>query len=165
MSLYQTWVDTLEKLSPEKARAFFDVYYEKEKEAYANILAAKENLVSGNLVELAQRFHLDEVEMVGFIDGINTSLKEEIELETLEADSTVTLDIDWEKLYFNMHSAKADWLYGLEQWNGILTEERRAEIAKAYKDSLQVHVEHIGRNEPCPCGSGKKYKKCCGKNA
>ncbi len=24
------------------------------------------------------------------------------------------------------------------------------------------HVEKIGRNEPCPCGSGKKYKKCCG---
>jgi preprotein translocase subunit SecA len=24
-------------------------------------------------------------------------------------------------------------------------------------------AEKIGRNEPCPCGSGKKYKKCCGK--
>ncbi len=24
-------------------------------------------------------------------------------------------------------------------------------------------VEKVGRNEPCPCGSGKKYKKCCGK--
>jgi hypothetical protein len=25
---------------------------------------------------------------------------------------------------------------------------------------------HIGRNDPCPCGSGRKYKKCClGKNA
>ena len=23
----------------------------------------------------------------------------------------------------------------------------------------------IGRNDPCPCGSGKKYKNCCGKNA
>jgi preprotein translocase subunit SecA len=23
----------------------------------------------------------------------------------------------------------------------------------------------IGRNDPCPCGSGKKYKKCCGANA
>ncbi|MDU4974655.1 MAG: SEC-C metal-binding domain-containing protein [Christensenellales bacterium] len=23
----------------------------------------------------------------------------------------------------------------------------------------------MGRNDPCPCGSGKKYKKCCGKNA
>ncbi|MBW6463744.1 MAG: SEC-C domain-containing protein [Firmicutes bacterium] len=26
-----------------------------------------------------------------------------------------------------------------------------------------VSVDKIGRNEPCPCGSGKKYKKCCGK--
>ena len=25
-----------------------------------------------------------------------------------------------------------------------------------------VHVEKVGRNDPCPCGSGKKYKKCCG---
>ncbi|MBF0356059.1 MAG: YchJ family protein [Alphaproteobacteria bacterium] len=24
------------------------------------------------------------------------------------------------------------------------------------------HVEKVGRNDPCPCGSGKKYKKCCG---
>ena len=24
-------------------------------------------------------------------------------------------------------------------------------------------VQKIGRNDPCPCGSGKKYKKCCGK--
>ncbi|RME69279.1 MAG: hypothetical protein D6778_00735, partial [Nitrospirae bacterium] len=23
----------------------------------------------------------------------------------------------------------------------------------------------VGRNDPCPCGSGKKYKKCCGANA
>jgi preprotein translocase subunit SecA len=23
----------------------------------------------------------------------------------------------------------------------------------------------VGRNDPCPCGSGKKYKKCCGQNA
>ncbi len=26
-------------------------------------------------------------------------------------------------------------------------------------------VEHVGRNDPCPCGSGKKYKKCHGMNA
>jgi len=28
---------------------------------------------------------------------------------------------------------------------------------------IQV-AQKIGRNDPCPCGSGKKYKKCCGKN-
>ncbi len=27
-----------------------------------------------------------------------------------------------------------------------------------------IHAEKaVGRNDPCPCGSGKKYKKCCGK--
>ena len=31
--------------------------------------------------------------------------------------------------------------------------------------SEPIRIEHkIGRNDPCPCGSGKKYKKCCGKN-
>lgn len=29
----------------------------------------------------------------------------------------------------------------------------------------QAHSERpVGRNDPCPCGSGKKYKKCCGKS-
>lgn len=36
-----------------------------------------------------------------------------------------------------------------------------------YRDGSMVtpavrHVKKIGRNDPCPCGSGKKYKKCCG---
>ena len=26
----------------------------------------------------------------------------------------------------------------------------------------KIADKHVGRNEPCPCGSGKKYKKCCG---
>ncbi|MFR7895260.1 MAG: SEC-C metal-binding domain-containing protein [Dysosmobacter sp.] len=26
-------------------------------------------------------------------------------------------------------------------------------------------MKKIGRNEPCPCGSGKKYKNCCGRDA
>ena len=26
-------------------------------------------------------------------------------------------------------------------------------------------MEKVGRNDPCPCGSGKKYKNCCGKNS
>lgn len=27
---------------------------------------------------------------------------------------------------------------------------------------LPRHVAKIGRNDPCPCGSGKKFKRCCG---
>lgn len=43
----------------------------------------------------------------------------------------------------------------------------RVDGAWRYKDSLinpkqpPVRVEKTGRNDPCPCGSGKKYKKCC----
>ncbi len=39
------------------------------------------------------------------------------------------------------------------------------EIPDRPKKQEPVHVEHtVGRNDPCPCGSGKKYKKCCGRN-
>ena len=30
-------------------------------------------------------------------------------------------------------------------------------------EPIRSGKEEIGRNDPCPCGSGKKYKKCCGK--
>ncbi|MEW6357224.1 MAG: preprotein translocase subunit SecA [Planctomycetota bacterium] len=30
-------------------------------------------------------------------------------------------------------------------------------------DPIRLHGERVGRNDPCPCGSGKKYKKCCGR--
>jgi uncharacterized protein YecA (UPF0149 family) len=29
---------------------------------------------------------------------------------------------------------------------------------------IQRSGAKVGRNDPCPCGSGKKYKKCCGAN-
>ena len=39
------------------------------------------------------------------------------------------------------------------------------QIIKDFKRSKIVHKEkEPGRNDPCPCGSGKKYKKCCGAN-
>ncbi len=38
-------------------------------------------------------------------------------------------------------------------------------VQVAYEKTQPVRVaQKIGRNDPCPCGSGKKYKKCCGKN-
>lgn len=44
-------------------------------------------------------------------------------------------------------------------------QERQDLVENRYEEKPKdpVHVEKIGRNDPCPCGSGKKYKKCCGK--
>jgi preprotein translocase subunit SecA len=50
-----------------------------------------------------------------------------------------------------------------------MTERQRAAgtAPQGEQKVKQIRLEHpkVGRNEPCPCGSGKKYKKCCGKNA
>ena len=64
-----------------------------------------------------------------------------------------------------MVEAKAEWLYGLPAWNNLLSEERRKELyLKQKKSGTITRGKKIGRNDPCPCGSGKKYKKCCGAN-
>lgn len=103
---------------------------------------------------------------MGFLDGVNSSLKRsEIDLNSITPESNINLDIDFEKLFYNMLEADADHLFSLDEWNDVLSEDERRKIYKDYKRSKIVHVEKKpGRNDPCPCGSGKKYKKCCGRN-
>ena len=81
----------------------------------------------------------------------------------MESDTKVKIQVDPEKLYYNMVEAKASWLYDLPQWNDILTEERRKELYKEQKKSGTVGREgkKLYPNDLCHCGSGKKYKKCC----
>ena len=43
--------------------------------------------------------------------------------------------------------------------------EHRGENEQPQVQTVRRKGRKIGRNEPCPCGSGKKYKHCCGKNA
>jgi len=45
----------------------------------------------------------------------------------------------------------------IQEFGECMIERRRGEVAHAQ----QAGSNKIGRNEPCPCGSGKKYKKCC----
>ena len=104
--------------------------------------------------------------MTGFLDGIDDSLKTSNDLDNITEDSEVSLDIDPEKLYMNMVQCKADWLYELPQWDNIFSVEKRKDLyLKEKKSHTVVKEKKIGRNDPCPCGSGKKYKQCCGKNA
>jgi len=41
-------------------------------------------------------------------------------------------------------------------------QSREVNAATAFKSDPRRTASKVGRNEPCPCGSGKKYKKCCG---
>lgn len=165
MSLYKQWTEiAYEEKDQKEYNKFWEEYLEKEKNVYASILESKNNILKGKLNDISEKFNLDAVTFTGFLDGINTSLVNSLDLEKLEEDSDIELEIDFEKLYFNMLDAKASWLYELPQWDDILTKEKRKEITKEYRSSkIVVKDKKIGRNDPCPCGSGKKYKKCCGK--
>lgn len=144
---------------------FWAVYFTLEKGIYEKILANPDEVVTGTVKELAEKFEVDLYIMVGFLDGINDSLKNPNPIEEMTEDTVVNLGYDIELLYKNMVEAKAEWLYNLEAWNTLIpSEERRKELYKEQKTSHTVVKEKkIGRNDPCPCGSGKKYKKCCGK--
>ena len=39
---------------------------------------------------------------------------------------------------------------------------RSTESPVSVEAALPVRAPKVGRNDPCPCGSGKKYKRCCG---
>ena len=41
--------------------------------------------------------------------------------------------------------------------------ENPGTLATAHKTQPIVNVSKVGRNDQCPCGSGKKYKQCCGR--
>ena len=162
MSLYKEWNRLLDE--QENEEEFWKEFLLKEKNTYELLLENSDKKEYGTIKELGEKYNLTPVEVVGFIDGINTSLVSSVDLEGLDELTDVKLDIDFEKLYYNMLDARAEWLYNLEQWDGVLTKERRKEIKKEYNKSRIAVSNKVGRNEPCPCGSGKKYKKCCGRN-
>lgn len=140
-------------------------YFEKEKEIYAELLKKPEDVAEGTVKELAEKFGVDIMTMTGFLDGINDSLKEANPIEEMEEDTKVQLGFDKELLYKNMVAAGADWLYGLEEWNDIFDEETQKALYKEQKSSTTiVKGDKVYPNDPCPCGSGKKYKNCHGKN-
>ena len=165
MSLVQDWKELMENQTEDTFEGFWKEYSETETKIYTHILEHHQEHLAGTVDELVAKFECNKTIFVGFLDGINSSLKTEMDLDAVTEETAIDLDIDFEKLFFNMLKAEAEYLFTLPAWDGVLSEEKRIEIIKEFKRSKTVHAEKKpGRNDPCPCGSGKKYKKCCGKN-
>ena len=166
MSLLQDWRDVAYNQETDKnqLQKFWADYFLVEKGIYEKLLASPDEEVRGTVKELADKYEIDLMHMVGFLDGINDSLKVPTPIEEMEENTEVSLAFDKELLYKNMVDAKADWLYELPAWEEIFTPEKRKELYLEQKKSgTSVTGKKVGRNDPCPCGSGKKYKYCCGR--
>ena len=165
-TLLEQWKDIAYDETADRGQLqnFWGSYFQIEKEIYEKLLSNPDEEVRGTVKELAERYGQDVMTMVGFLDGIDESLVVPNPIDTMDEDTVVNLVFDKEKLYKNMGAARADWLYELPQWEEIFSESELKKLYKEQKESTTIRKgKKIGRNDPCPCGSGKKYKKCCGK--
>ena len=127
-----------EKADKQKLQQLWIAYFQKEKEIYEQLLKNPDEEVKGTVKELSEKYGVDIMTMTGFLDGINESLKAANPIETMNEDTEVSLAFDKELLYKNMVAAEADWLYNLEGWNDIFTEEKKKELYKEQKSSTTV---------------------------
>ena len=148
MTLYETWLASAYYRNGRTNERTWADYIPREQAIYEDIIGNKLTSLSGTVTELAERSNVPKAYIAGFVD------------------TQINLVIDLEKLYKQMVEYKADHLYSLPQWEDVFTREQLDAFYKEQKNSKTVHNpdKNIGRNDPCPCGSGKKYKKCCGAN-
>lgn len=165
MSLYKQWFLSAYTKDGKINSPLWDDFIPKEQKIYETILSEKLTEISGTVEELAEKFNMSLEYIAGFIDGLNETQEPRINLEDLSADSQVSIKIDFAKLYQKMVEYKADHLYNLPEWKNIFSESQLKSLYTKQKSSKTfVREAKIERNDPCPCGSGKKYKKCCGAN-
>ena len=147
MALLEQWRAMAYSETANKAdlQRLWAVYFEKEKENYAQLLKNPDEVVTGTVKELAEKYDVDIMTMTGFLDGIDDSLAESNLIEEMEEDTQVSLGFDKALLYKNMVAAGADWLYELEEWNDMLleTEKLLVMLAGEEYELLAAYLEQV----------------------
>jgi hypothetical protein len=94
----------------------------------------------------------------GFIEHMDMRLDDfDSQLQRTLADPT-----GWAGLKFDRVGPFADMIGTLSKWAAFTEKaERHGEPSIGRAMPRVDPWRHVGRNDPCPCGSGKKYKKCC----
>ena len=90
-TLLDQWrdIDYDETADRGQLQRYWGTYFQIEKESYENLLTNPDEEVKGTVKELAEKYGQEVLTMVGFLDGINESLKEENPIETMEEDTVV----------------------------------------------------------------------------
>ncbi len=161
--LYDSWLKKAYNKEGYTNEELWNEFMPLEQAVYEDILRNKTERIEGTVQSLADKFGMSTEYTIGFLDGINDSLVNPFDVKELSAEDNVVLEVDFEKLYKKMVEYKAEHLYLLPEWDNVYTPEKRKELFLEQKKSKTVvNNNKIGRNKPCPCGSTKKYKQCCG---
>ncbi|MCL2604032.1 MAG: SEC-C metal-binding domain-containing protein [Defluviitaleaceae bacterium] len=163
--VYEAWKRVSIDPQNQPVKHIWDDYMAKERVVYANILKNKTTRIEGTVQKLAEDLRLLPMHVAAFLDGIHEAVDGVPHpLDELTEETEIAFDIDFARLYKQMVAYKAEELYNLPEWDNIFTEEERRELYTEQKKSHTVvrSDPKTGRNDPCTCNSGKKYKKCCG---
>jgi len=111
--------------------------------------------VDAEAVELARAAYA-----AGHVEAKTFPVKEfESELEGFQSAG-------WQEMLAQLHGVPVtDALEEIEQWFDGEDDPESDEEWVSSEPVEQLVAEKIGRNDPCPCKSGMKYKKCCGKDS
>ena len=164
MTIYESWLNQAYDQQGNVIKKLWERYLPLEQKIYENMLSSKNPVIEGKMSDLAERYNMPLEFVSGFLDGISGALDTQIDMQELTEDSFINVNVDFETLYKKMVEYNATHLMALPEWENVYSEEKRESLYKEQKSSKTVkrEGEKIGRNEPCPCGSQKKYKKCCG---
>ncbi|MFV0440738.1 MAG: SEC-C metal-binding domain-containing protein [Lachnospirales bacterium] len=163
MKLYEKWLMQAYTKEGNSIPAYWNIYMPLEQKIYENMLNTKTNTIKGTIAELAEANRMKPEQYCGFIDGISDCLDKEIDLLEVTPETEIDVKFEFEDLFKKMVEYKAEHLYKLPEWESVFGKEELSKFYKEQKISRTVKKEtKVGRNDPCTCGSGKKYKKCCG---
>lgn len=162
VELENTEVDYIIKMLTERAK---ELYQKREEEFGSNLMREIERVMLLRMVDTKWMDHIDAME----------ELKKGISLRAYaQKDPVVEYRIEGFDMFDEMIASIQEDTVRLCLTIQIRKEEepKREQVAKPIEpasdktDSTSRTVKKKpGRNDPCPCGSGKKYKKCCGKDA
>ena len=142
-------------------------YAQKEQEFTSPVMREVERVV---LLRVVDEYWMDHIDaMADLRQGIR--LRAYAQTDPVIAYKKESLDM-FEEMISAIQSETVRRLYSVRLKKD--EEIKRERVAKATGESVggdgtvkkqPRRVQKIGRNDPCPCGTGKKYKNCCGRNA
>ncbi len=167
-----------DNVSKELIEAAHNKYDEKEKEFGENVLRELERVVMLKIVDERWMDHIDAMDELK--DGIGLRAygqKDPVvqyRIEGFDMFDQMIADIQLNVVKVLMNARKREGLPNRQESVKITGEGLESSNMSLKDNSPKQEKTHtpivntepkVGRNDPCPCGSGKKYKNCCGKNA
>ncbi len=168
--------DNIEDISEELKKQALEIYKQKEEEITSDQMRELERIVMLKVVDEKWMDHIDSMDELKNGIGLRAyGQKDPVVQYRLEGfdmfDEMINnIKVDVTKILMHIRAAGEAKRQETVKITGAALEaihsvDGGAKIGTNVDRTIRNEGPKIGRNDPCPCGSGKKYKNCCGKNA